>query len=105
VQENQEQDQRPDPTAKRFAEEHRRFLEENRPHVLAGLRESGSLTSYLSSVGETASQRLEHAQSQHLSDPEVQKLPFQERVRELQNRQQSEEEVIRHDLIHQPTED
>lgn len=101
----QEQDQRPDPTTRRFQEEHHKFLRENRPDVLAGLRQSGSLDSYLSSVGETASQRLEHALSQHLSDPEVQKLPFQERVRELQNRRQSEEEVIRNDLIHQPLAD
>jgi hypothetical protein len=56
-------------------------------------------------VGETASERLEHALSQHLSDPELQKLPFQDRVRELQSRRLEAEEVIGHDLIHQPVED
>jgi hypothetical protein len=72
-----------DPTARRYEQEHQRFLEENRPDVLHALQQSGELSSYLSSVGETASQRLEHemSQHQHLRDPD---LPFQERVRELQ---------------------
>ena len=38
-------------------------------------------------------------------NPEHQKLPFPERVGQLQNRQQETEEVIRHDLIHQPLAD
>jgi hypothetical protein len=40
--------------------------------------------------------------SPHLSDPEVQRLPFLGRVRELQNRRLDAEEVISHDLINQP---
>jgi hypothetical protein len=94
-----------DPTAKRYHEEHRRFLAENRPDVLAALRQSGDLNSYLSSVGETASERLDHAMRELWADPEHQKLPFPDRVKALQNRQQEMEEVIRHDLIHQPLED
>jgi hypothetical protein len=91
-----------DPTATQYQEEHHRFLRENRPDVLRRLQESGSLDSYLSSVGETASERLDHAMRELRADPEHQKLPFLDRVRALQNRQQEMEEVIRHDLIHQP---
>jgi Transposon-encoded protein TnpV len=80
-----------DPDARRWAQEHRRFLEENRPDVLAALQDSGGLDDYLTSIGETASERLEHAMTQMLNDKEHQKLPFQERVRALQNRQQETE--------------
>jgi hypothetical protein len=45
------------------------------------------LDAYLTSIGETASERLEHVMSQHLADKEIQKLPYLERVRELQKRQ------------------
>jgi hypothetical protein len=38
-----------------------------------------------------------------LNDKQHQKLPFLDRVRALQNRQQETEEQIRHDLILQPT--
>jgi len=62
----------------------------------------GDLNSYLSSVEETASERLGHEMRQDLKDPELQKLPFLDRVRELQSRRPEAEEVIRHDLIHQP---
>jgi hypothetical protein len=91
-----------DPTARQFQEEHRKFLEENRPDVLNDLRQSGSLDSYLSSVGETANERLDHVMSQHLRDPEVQRLPFLEKAQELRSRQLEAEEVIRFDLILQP---
>jgi hypothetical protein len=94
-----------DSTARAFKEEHRSYLQDNAPHVLEGLRQSGKLDSYLTSIGETASERLEHVIIQHLLDKELQKLPYLERVRELQNRYQEAEEIIRHDLIHQPTGD
>jgi hypothetical protein len=54
------------------------------------------------SIGETASDRLGYAMRQLLNDKEHQKLPYLERVRALQNRQQEMEEVIRCDLIFQP---
>jgi Transposon-encoded protein TnpV len=94
-----------DPDALRWQDEHRRFLTENRPDVLTALRHSGDLDDYLASIGETASERLEHAMTQMLNDKEHQKLPYLERVRALQNRQQETEEQIRHDLILQPTGD
>ena len=81
-----------DPGAQRWAAEHRRFLEENRPDVLRELQKSGSLDSYLSSVGETASERLSHAMRELLNDNEHQELPYLERARALQNRQQETEE-------------
>jgi hypothetical protein len=94
-----------DPDAQRWAREHRRFLEENRPDLLTALQWAGDLEDYLASVGETASERLEHAMAELLNDIEHQKLPHLERVRALQNRQQETEELIRHDLILQPTGD
>ncbi len=63
-----------DPDAQRWAQEHRRFLEENRPDVLLELQKSGSLDSYLSSVGNTASEMLSHAMLQLLNNKELQKL-------------------------------
>jgi hypothetical protein len=78
------------------------LLEENRPDVLRELRESRILKSYLSSLGETASERLSYAMRELLNDKEHQKLPYLERVRALQNRQQETEEQIRHELMLQP---
>jgi len=97
-----EPNQHQDPTAKRYAEEHLRYLKEARPDVLAGLRQSGKLDSYLSSVGNQASERLDHVMSQHMVSKEVQDLPYHQQVRELQSRHREAEETIRHDLIHQP---
>ena len=88
-----------DPLAERFAAEHRRFLEEHNPSVLRGQSDP---TSYLSSVGRSAAVTLEHLMSQHLRDPELQKLPAPQRARLLRNHQQAAEELIRHDLIFQP---
>jgi hypothetical protein len=94
-----------DPIASQFEEEHRRFLEENRPDMLAALQQAGELDDYLTSIGETASDRLDHAMRQLRHSKEHQKLPYLERVKALQNRQQEMEEQIRHDLILQPIED
>jgi hypothetical protein len=94
-----------DSDATRWQEEHCRFLTENRPDVLSALQDSGELDDYLASIGETASERLSHAMRELLNDKEHQKLPYLERVRALQNRQQETEEQIRHDLILQPTGD
>ena len=88
-----------DPMAERFAAEHKRFLEENNPSVLRGLSDP---TSYLSSVGQTAADMLEHLMVQAVHDPEVRKLSGPEWARELRSRQLEAEEVIRHDVIFQP---
>jgi hypothetical protein len=55
--------------------------------VLAGLRQSGKLDSYLSSVGNQASEREDHLMSQHLHSKEVLALPYHQQVRESQSRQ------------------
>jgi hypothetical protein len=94
-----------DPTARRYRREHRAYLAENRPDLYASLQLAGRLDTYLTSIGETASTRLDHVMGQHLADPELQKLPFHERVRELRARQMEAEEIIRHDLMHQAVED
>jgi Transposon-encoded protein TnpV len=91
-----------DPVAMHYQAEHRRFLAENRPDVLRELQRAGELDDYLTSIGETASERLSHAMRQLLNDKEHQKLPYMERVRALRHRQQETEEQIRHDLILQP---
>jgi hypothetical protein len=91
-----------DPTAGRFRRQHRAFLAENRPDVYAALQRAGRLDSYLTSIGETASERLDHVMSQHLADPEIQRLSFADRARELRARQLEAEEIIRNDLILQP---
>jgi hypothetical protein len=91
-----------DPVAQQYRDEHHRFLRENRPDVLSALQQAGDLDDYLTSIGETASERLDHAMRQMLNDKEHQSLPYLERVRALQNRQQETEEGIRHDLIFQP---
>ena len=96
----QEQDEdQDDPTALRYAAEHKWFLQENNPSVLSGQSDP---TSYLYSVGSQAARRLEHLMALYSNSPEVQKLPHLARVRALQNRQFEVEEVIRHDLIYQP---
>ena len=85
-----------------YAKEHLRFLQENRPDVLAELRRQGDLNSYLSSVGDQANDRFSTLMMQHLHSPEVSKLPYQDRVTSLQSRRHEADEIVRHDLIHQP---
>ncbi len=93
-------DDGPDPLERAYAEEHRKYLLENAPHLLKELEKSGDLESYLSSLGESAAQREHHLINPN--DKNVQNLPFLERVRELQNRQQEAREIIKHDLIYWP---
>ena len=88
-----------DPLEQRYADEHRRFLEENNPSVLS--RQSDP-SSYLSSVGETAAQMHRHLMFSHLRSPAVQKLPFPDQGTELQNRLREVEELVRHDHVLQP---
>jgi hypothetical protein len=86
--------------AKDYAEEHRRFLEENNPSVLRGQKDQNS---YLSSVGELAEQMFEHLMIQRRR--QVQNLPHLEMVRELQAFRHQADEMVRHDLIYQPLPD
>lgn len=85
--------------AKRFAEEHKRFLEEHNPAVLRGQYDQ---TSYLSSVGHQAAERYALLMMSHNNSKEVQALPHQQRVQELQSRRHEVEEMIRDELLHQP---
>lgn len=88
-----------DPLVQRFADEHRKWLENNNPEFL---RQQSDQTSYLYSVGSEAAERWEHLMSQFSHSPEVQKLEGPARVRALQNHQQSVEEMIRDELIMEP---
>ena len=94
-----------EPKAQEYAQEHLRFLEQNRPDVLADLRQQGDLNSYLSSVGQQASDRFLTLMMQHNNSPEVQKLQYQDRVMSLQSRRREADELVRHDLINQPLQD
>ena len=87
-----------DPMAHRFAE-HKRFLEDNNPSVLRGQKDPNS---YLSSVGEQASQMFRDLMMKFRNSPEANNLPHLELVKELQNRRESALEIVRHDLILQP---
>ena len=51
--------------AKRYAEEHKRFLEENNPSVL---RQQSDRHSYLSSVGQQAAQRFADQMFKHANN-------------------------------------
>jgi hypothetical protein len=94
-----------DHKAQQFAAEHRRYLQENLPHVLDQFRNEGDLNSYLSSVGQSASDQYFHLLAEMDNAPEVQNLPFHERVVTLQNNQQSAEEIVRDKIIFQPRAD
>lgn len=87
--------------AKRYAEEHKRFLQEHRPDVWRRLQQDDP-NSYLSSVGQQAAQRFMDLMSKHSNSPAVQKLPHLQRVQELQSRRHEVEELIQHELIFQP---
>lgn len=85
-----------------FAEEHKKFLEENAPDVLS---KQSNQKNYLSSVGEQATEMFDNLMMQYNNSPEIQKLPYQERVMALQSRRHEAEEIVRHDLIYQPLKD
>jgi hypothetical protein len=88
-----------DPMAKRFAQEHKQFLERHNPSVLS---QQSDPHSYLSSVGQEAAESFGHQMAKFANSREVQKLPHLERVRALQNHRESVLEQIMHDLILQP---
>ena len=94
-----------DSKAREFAAEHRRYLQENLPHVLEEMRRDGSLHSYLSSVGKSAEEMYEHLLAKSTNRPEIQNLPFHQRVSASQNLQQSAEEIVRDNIIFQPRAD
>jgi Zn-finger domain-containing protein len=91
-----------DQMAEEYAKEHLRFLEQNRPDVLAQLRRSGDLNKYLSSVGEQASDLFSTLMSQYGNSSEVQKLPYLDRVQALQSRRHEANEIVLHDIVYQP---
>ena len=88
--------------AKQYAEDHLKFLRENHPRLLQSLSQSGNLKNHLHSVGEAASEMRLHLMAQHNNHKDTQKLPFQKRLESLQSHLSSVQEIVRHDLIHQP---
>ena len=91
-----------EPRAVHYAKLHRRFLEEDRPDVLAKIKAEGDLTSYLSLVGNQADDRYLSLLAQLGNDPEVQNLPFQEKAARLRSHPEIANEIVLHDLVHQP---
>jgi hypothetical protein len=94
--------QAPDQMAEDYAKEHLRFLKEIRQDVLKQLRKQGDLNCYLSSVGEQASDLFSTLMSQYHNSPEIQKLPYLDRVKGLQSRRHEANEIVLHDIVHQP---
>jgi hypothetical protein len=94
-----------DPKAAEYAWGHLRFLKENRPDVLRDLRRSGDLNSYLSSVGEQASEMFMTLMMRYKNSQEVRELPFLEGVQALESRRHEVEETVLHDVIFQPLPD
>ena len=85
--------------AQHYARLHKQFLEENNPSVLKGQPDRNS---YLSSVGQQAEEMFEHLMTQYGHQPEVQKLPYHQKVQELQSHRHQADEVVRNNLIYQP---
>ena len=90
-----------DPRAERYAAEHKRFLQENRPDVWRQLQQKDP-HSYLSSVGNQAAEMFRYLMHQYKESKEVRSLPYHSQVRALQSRQREVEELVLHDLILQP---
>ena len=87
--------------AQEYSQAHQRYLEEHRPDVWRKLLPADR-QSYLSSVGEQASDRLDNLMREYAQSPEVKSLPFPQQARALRSRQHEAEEVIRDELIFQP---
>lgn len=87
--------------AEEFSQQHKRFLEEHRPDVWQKLPPPDR-QSYLSSVGEQASDRFDTLMRQYAQSPEVKSLPYTQKVQALQSRQHEAAEIVRDELIFQP---
>lgn len=100
--ESEQEDGLPTTLAKQYAEEHKTFLQSNQPQLLKSLHQSGDLPSYLQQTGMQAAEMHMHLMAQHLHSKEEQAKEYPDRIRSLQSRQQSVQEVVRDSLIHQP---
>jgi hypothetical protein len=86
--------------AESYGKEHEQFLKEANPLLHKKLSQSGQLQAQVHSVGESAAETIQHVTAQNLR--ETNSLPPPEREKELRSRHLSMEEIVRHDLIHQP---
>jgi hypothetical protein len=89
--------------AKEYAAEHERYLKEAVPKLHRKLSASGDLESHLRSTGEQAAEMHRSMMGQAMH--ETRDLPYPERVQALQGHLQATQELVRHDLIHQPVPD
>ncbi len=94
-----------EPTAVEFGRMHRSFLQEHRPDVFARLqadKSEGGLSSYLSSVGQQAKDRYDTILAQSSNAPDVQNLPYHDRVKALQSLPETANEIVLHEIVFQP---
>jgi hypothetical protein len=88
-----------EPTAQEYARLHRAHLQEHQPEAYAALQKSGELTSYLSSVGRQAMERYNTIEGQMRTSPEVQNLPFHEKVARLRSHHETAHEQVMADIV------
>ena len=88
-----------------WAAEHKKFLQENNPEVLAELARSGDLDQYLQEIRSQAAERIRDGLRVRHLHPQTQDLPFLKRMEELLSHHRELEEIVRHELIHQPLKD
>ena len=82
--------------------EHRKFLQENNPEVLAELARSGNLDQYLQEIGSQAAERVKDGLRKRFLHPQTQALPYLKKMEELLSHHRELEEIVRYELIHQP---
>ena len=91
------------PSPEQYAEMRKRSLQRNRPDLYREFQRAGELQSHLKETGESAS-----AMEANLYHQMEKKNPlpkdYMERVRELGRRGRQIQEVVMHDLIHEPDE-
>jgi hypothetical protein len=92
-----------DSLAQDYGAEHERYLKEAVPALHRKLSASADLESHLRSVGNQASEMHQSMMAQAMK--QTLDLPYMDRVTALQGHRQAAQELVRHDLIHQPVPD
>jgi len=94
-----------DEQALEYARAHHRYLLDNKPEILKELQQTGELNSYLASIGQQASDHYHTILSRLQTSPEVQNLPYHQKVGRLQGLPHVADEVVRDEIIYQPRDD
>jgi len=94
-----------DEQALEYARAHQRYLLDNKPDMLKELEQTGEVNTYLASIGQQASDLYQSILSQLQTSPELQNLPYHEKVARLQGLPHVADEVVRDEIIYQPRDD